>query len=167
MNCGQKYYLGLFSSTICFPSTSLKYFAHALSLLVVNQPQALIPCTLSNFQKLDLPDFLVLPLPPSTSKPVAMASSPARKSSVLDRMVSGTMSPAPAQPESESDSSDSESETENDKVSQAAPTYNTNKKADDLAAHRKEMEEAKHRLESAREGDWLVHVHIIEVRELR
>ena len=82
-------------------------------------------------------------------------------------MVSGTMSPAPAQPESESDSSDSESETENDKVSQAAPTYNISKKADDLAAHRKEMEEAKHRLESAREGDWLVHVHIIEVRELR
>ena len=84
-------------------------------------------------------------------------------------MASGSISSAHTRPDSESDSSDSEGEAESDQVSatSAVSTNNASKKAEELAAHRKEMEEAKIRLESAKEGDWLVHVHIIEVRELR
>ena len=66
------------------------------------------------------------------------------------------------QPPSESDTSDSESEGPGDVQPKPNPNISY-----DIAAHKKKMAEQRLRLEAVQEGAWLVHVHVIEARELR
>ena len=47
------------------------------------------------------------------------------------------------------------------------PTTSDSQRSSEIAAHRRQLSEQRVRLESAAEGSWLVHVHIIESRELR
>ncbi|GMH62476.1 hypothetical protein TL16_g03481 [Triparma laevis f. inornata] len=93
-------------------------------------------------------------------------NSPTRKSSSNTHPGTSSSSDS-SDSETESPSSPSTPNSASSKSPNPPPTPTSALKTSEITAHRKEMEDAQLRLESAKEGDWLIHVHVLESRELR